>query len=131
MKSTPLTFAAFALVAASAATLSPRSYADAQPGRYVFKSGTVFDTKTKLTWQQESSTTPFTWDDANKYCGGLKIGGMDWRLPSLKELATIIDETRVTPCIDRVTFPNPPAKFFWTASKVSSFPENIWAVDFY
>jgi hypothetical protein len=114
----------------SIALLASRGFADAKPGRYVIKTETVYDTKTKLTWQQSPATSPFSHSDAGAYCAGLTVGGLDWRLPSVKELETLVDESRTNPAIDKTAFPDTPGKFFWTSSSVASFPDQAWTVDF-
>jgi hypothetical protein len=107
-----------------------RSHADAYPGRYVIKPGVVTDTKTKLIWQQEAAPSPYTWNEAKTYCSTLTLNGLEWRLPGVKELETLVDESRVNPAIDRTAFPNTTAQFYWTASLVTSFEGNGWTVDF-
>jgi hypothetical protein len=48
----------------------------------------------------------------------------------VKELETLIDESRSNPAIDVTSFPNTPAKYFWTSSRVPSFSNFAWTVDF-
>lgn len=131
IRSSRVTAAWLALVCLGSTLLSARSDADARPGRYVVKPGTVFDTKTKLTWEQDVAPSPYTWTDAGAYCKSLTLRNLDWRLPSLKELATLVDDSRVNPAIDQTAFPDTPARPFWTSSLVTSFPDSGWTVDFY
>jgi hypothetical protein len=121
---------ASALTCAGASSWVTQSAADAHPGRYVVRPGTVYDTKTKLTWQKVPGPTSYTWADANTYCGQLDLDAMKWRLPSVKELETLVDSSRTSPAIDLAAFPNTPSQFFWTASLVTHFPSNGWTVDF-
>ncbi len=53
----------------------------------------VYDTITTLSWSDKSYTkSSFTFYEANEYCENLVINEFnDWRLPSSKELATIIE----------------------------------------
>jgi hypothetical protein len=90
-----------------AVALPTSADASAPAGRYVVTNGgtgngTVYDTKTKLTWQQTVSSTTYTWADAKTYCAGVgtSLGGTGWRLPTLKELQTIVDYSQSNP-IDR------------------------------
>jgi hypothetical protein len=83
-----------------------------------------------LTWQRSPGPSGYTHGDAIGYCGQLDLDAMKWRLPSVKELETLVDESRMNPAIDPVAFPNTPAKFFWSASLVTHFPSNGWTVDF-
>jgi hypothetical protein len=48
---------------------------------------------TGLTWQQDSvSAGKLGWEDAQRYAAGLNLGGHDdWRVPSIKELYSLID----------------------------------------
>jgi hypothetical protein len=119
-----------ALTCAGASSFVTRSHADARPGRYVVRPETVYDTKTKLTWQRQPGPTSYSFADATTYCGQLDLDAVKWRLPSVKELETLIDESRTNPSIDLVAFPNTPGRFFWTASLVTHFPSNAWTVDF-
>jgi hypothetical protein len=57
--------------------------------------GTVHDPKTGLTWQQMPPPDTYTQAGALQYCAGLSLDGGGWRLPTIKELATIADFTRV------------------------------------
>jgi hypothetical protein len=111
--------------------------ADAPVGRFTITNGglptgTVYDTKTMLTWQQAVPTSTYTWPNAGTYCtmnsGGLP--GTGWRLPSLTELQTIVDDSRVNPAIDPAAFPGTPVDKFWTSSAYEPNAANAWFVDF-
>lgn len=66
--------------------------ADAPVGRYMVTTETVRDTQTNLTWQRASPASQFTFATAQLYCGPLNLGGsLGWRLPTVKELQTLID----------------------------------------
>jgi hypothetical protein len=93
--------------------------ADAPSDRYMINSsqGLVTDLRTGLIWQHPANTSQYTSDQANTYCKGLTVGGMTgFRVPTLKELMTLVDPTRVSPAIDAKAFPNTPSEWFWTAS---------------
>jgi hypothetical protein len=72
--------------------------ADAPAGRYVINAGTIFDVKTGLTWQQSTvdypNDTNFAWDNAKAACTGA------WRLPTIRELQSIVDYSRSNPAVD-------------------------------
>jgi hypothetical protein len=104
--------------------------ADAPAGRYTIANGTVYDTKTKLTWQQAVPSSAYTWADARAYCSGLSLVGTGWRLPTAKELQTIVDESRTNPSIDPNAFPSTPSSFFWSSSPVAGSSSSAWDVDF-
>lgn len=92
--------------------------------------GTVHDPSTKLTWQQAESTKRRIWSDAGAYCAALDVDGRGWRLPTVKELQTLVDETRQQPAIDAAAFPNTSADEYWTSSPVPGFPDMAWTVSF-
>jgi hypothetical protein len=98
-----------------------RGFAKAPPGHYVIGSadqtGTVLDTKTGLTWMRAPIDNPLDWVSANTYCTDLTFGGSsDWRLPTIKELATLIDDSRMGPAVDPDAFPAMPSASFWSAT---------------
>jgi hypothetical protein len=87
----------------------------------------VTDTRTSLIWQRTVPADTYTWEGAKAYCSGRGAG---WRLPGLKELLTLVDVTRVNPCIDP-TFRSTPSENFWTASPYVGESGNALYVDFY
>jgi hypothetical protein len=95
-------------------------------------SGLVTDTLTKLVWQQQASTQPMIWHDASTYCAA---SGTGFRLPTLKELESIVDLTVISePTINQASFPNTPGQGFWTSSPyvppVSPPDAEAWSVLF-
>lgn len=106
----------------------------APSGRYQVDTarGTVTDTKTKLTWQRVPAQS-LTWMESKNYCEGLStsIGGVGWRLPSVKELATLIDPVQQTPpFVDVVAFPQTLPDYFWTSTIFVVNPKQVWVVGF-
>jgi hypothetical protein len=97
--------------------------------------GTVQDTATGLTWYQGFSPTTYSWSDAPGYCTSLPNG--KWRLPSLRELQTIYDDSRWNDqdagpgSVDPIAFPGlpTPPECFWTSSKVGA-ADQAWCVHF-
>jgi len=59
--------------------------------------GTVTDRRTRLMWQQEGSPQPLTWTEAAEYVRKLNeegfAGHADWRLPTVEELASIMERS--------------------------------------
>ena len=118
--------------------LTTSADASAPTGRYQVRpadpsGGTVYDTKTKLTWQRLVESTTHTWADAKTYCAGVdaNLGGTGWRLPTLKELQTIVDYSQSNPSIDSTAFPSTPASYFWSSSPVAGSPSLAWSVYFF
>jgi hypothetical protein len=101
---------------------------EAPAGRYMIPGdGTVHDTATTLTWQRAANMKGVTWANAGPYCAGLTDpAGGGWRLPTVKELATLLDYSRPgSPFIDPVAFPGVPAQSsssatngFWSATSL-------------
>jgi hypothetical protein len=69
--------------------------------------GEVLDNCTGLTWQASGNASGLlAWADAVTYCQNLGLNGHTWRLPTVRELATLVDENQVAPAINRTYFPN-------------------------
>lgn len=128
-------------VAIISASLPTSAGANAPAGHYVVTAGngtgngTVYDTKTKLTWQQTVPSTTYSWADAKTYCGSAAVsaslGGTGWRLPTYKELVTIVGYLQTTaPLIDPNAFPGTPATLFWSASPLPGSPPSAWLLSF-
>jgi len=75
--------------------------------------GTVSDRATGLTWSKTDSGRGLNWQDAlawvQKKSGEKFLGHDDWRLPSVKELQSIVDYTRSpdtsqSPAIDPIFY---------------------------
>ncbi len=100
------------------------------PGCYTVANGTVQDSATGLTWQRDVDTTMRTWSDAQAYCAALTLDGGGFRLPRLKELLTVVDETRANPAIDPTAFPGAASASFWTDSAVAGDAGYAWYLFF-
>ena len=104
----------------------------APAGRYTASGGTVYDTKTRLTWQQTVVPTSYVFTDATNYCAslGASLGGAGWRVPTIKELQTIVDYAQTSgPWIDRTAFPSTPIHYFWSSTAQVSTTAH-WVLDF-
>ena len=83
-------------------------------------------------WQKESGDAQ-TWADAGIYCSNLVFANQnDWRLPSISELSSIIDYTKV-PALDpafvyKVHETIPDRSFNWSSTTNDS---RAWVVEFY
>ncbi len=93
--------------------------------------GTVTDIFTGLMWQQTFSSTTVTWDQALAYCVGLNLGGhTDWRLPTIKELRSLVDFSLYEPSINTTYFPNTVESSFWSSTTNASDTLKAWGVGF-
>ena len=48
----------------------------------------------------------------------------------MKELQTIVDDTRTYPAIDPTAFPNTPSEGFWSASPYAGATSYAWLIAF-
>lgn len=105
-------------------TINPPSYTDNGDG-------TISDDVTGLMWQQEDDDTTRTWYDAMSYCNDLTLGGYsDWRLPSKKELISIVDYGTYNPSIDTTYFSGTNASDCWSSTPSASNFSHAWSVYF-
>ncbi|MEN9373358.1 MAG: hypothetical protein RIR79_910 [Pseudomonadota bacterium] len=73
--------------------------------------------------------------DTEKYTRDVNTEGLcnnyDWRMPTRKELVSIVDFGRVNPSIDPTYFPNTPASHVWSGSPYAYDASYAWFVGFY
>jgi hypothetical protein len=129
------------LVAVAGLFASTASHANAPPGRYTIPTtGVVYDTKTKLKWQAGFATN-VPWGTAagqtEAICKALTLDGGGWRLPTLKELQSLVDYTVPQSAgssspgmIDSKFFPGTPGFEFWSSTLVAGNSANGWYVEF-
>jgi len=107
-------------------TCNPHSYT-------VISNGVVKDNVTGLEWQQATAPGTYTWQQAIDYCNNLSLGGKDdWRLPTMKELSTLVDSSipYPGPTINTNYFPNTVASYYWSSTTVAYSTFYAWGVDF-
>lgn len=69
-------------------------------------------------------------DDADNDGAPGFAGELDWRLPSIRELASIHEACRTFPAHNTVVFPNAPgASNHWTSTTVDGNPSTAWYHD--
>lgn len=92
---------------------------------------TVIDLITDLVWQKSDDGVKRTWQNALEYCRDLSLAGFsDWRVPEVKELATLVSFDVYDPAIDPV-FLNTSSADYWTSTTAAGDPEQAWRVNFY
>jgi len=87
---------------------------------------TKLDSATGLVWQQGVGPQLMVWSDAVNYCKGL---AGNFRLPSIKEMQTIVDYAVASPgpTLDGAfPAPNPASYYYWTSSPLSGVPTGAW-----
>jgi hypothetical protein len=98
--------------------------------RFTYDASTVTDLGTGLIWQR-GHLVAMTWLDALDACESLDLAGQtDWRLPTLKELQTLVDDRRLQPSIDVVAFPDTPSEWFWSSTPIQFPPNEAWATSY-
>lgn len=93
----------------------------------------VLDRETGLVWEQSPSASGFNWVIAQFHCNSLRIGGrLGWRLPTVQELASLMDPNASTaPTLPGGhPFSNVLSDFYWTASTWANDPTAAWDVPF-
>ncbi|CAK0761691.1 DUF1566 domain-containing protein [Gammaproteobacteria bacterium] len=72
--------------------------------------------------------------DTEKYTADVNAAGLcgyhDWRMPTKKELVSIVNYGNSNPSISIGYFPNTPASYFWSASASAYDSGNAWFVSF-
>ena len=94
------------------------------------KSGNIVtDTTTGLQWQ-DNETISKIWTEAINYCEALSLDGQsDWRLPNLKELISLVDDSKVSPVISAV-FEHTASDGYWSSTAYAGSSDLAWFVDF-
>ncbi|MCC5814833.1 MAG: DUF1566 domain-containing protein [Leptospira sp.] len=104
--------------------------------------GTVTDTSTGLIWQKCSkgqntndcsgSASTDNWENAKFYCENLNLDGRSWKLPSRKELETLLNKSNSTgnPSIDLGIFPNTVITGYWSSTDFYRDTAYTWRIGF-
>ena len=89
------------------------------------------------TWDSANTTctgtaSQITWQDALQASVNASDGGYtDWRVPNVKEIATIVEKSCVEPSLNEAVFPASSSENFWTATTVMGTDTAAWGVAFY
>jgi hypothetical protein len=82
------------------------------------------DATTGLTWSPTSKQC-MDWTAAQEWAATL---GKGWRLPTIKELLTLVEYERFSPATD---CPDTVSSLYWSASTYQDGPSNAWYVNFF
>jgi hypothetical protein len=92
----------------------------------------VRDNVNGLIWQKETAPGTYTFEQALSYCDSLTLGGYaDWRLPTVKELSSIVNSDTYNPSINTFYFPNTVSANYWSSTTYADYPNYAWYVNFY
>jgi hypothetical protein len=143
---TPHRLRSIAAGAIVALVIASQAHATAPGDQYgIFDMNDLYitDTKTGLVWQRHASTTAVSFADAALVCSSLSLqpGELSgWRVPSYKELLTIVDEEPqseydsgqlVPKAIDTNAFPRTQVDAsYWTSSVYPVGSGRAYAVNF-
>jgi len=98
-------------------------------GRFGLTSDVVTDSLTGLSWRRAAAPQTMAFTPAGSYCSGL---GPGYRLPSIKELFTILDFSRsssVGDVLDRSIWQGPQASYWSSSINVQEYM-SVWTLNF-
>jgi hypothetical protein len=99
-----------------------------------FGDAAVRDNETGLVWEKSPQTPVATWNVARSTCINTNVGGRKgWRLPSIPELANLIDPSVAAPgptLPPGHPFLNVQSALYWSATTVAGSPPDAWGVVF-
>jgi Protein of unknown function (DUF1566) len=83
-----------------------------------FNGAAVRDNNTGLVWEQ-MPTTAMDWNSARYQCLNKPVGGTrGWRLPSVAELASLVDPSLVSPYVPPTVFTGVVVGSYWSATSI-------------
>jgi hypothetical protein len=99
------------------------------------------DADNRYTWYDGDTGTPgdgiSTYDTQQHFIDVLNTAGFgghsDWRMPTVKELSTIVDSSipNTSPTINTDYFPNTGSSIYWSSTSSVTDPSYAWYVFFY
>ena len=93
----------------------------------------VLDKESQVVWEWTPDNTSTTWFGARNICVRKEVGGKaGWRLPTIQELASLIDSTQNEPTIKSGhPFLNVNSDPYWSGTKgvaISGGSDNAWSM---
>jgi hypothetical protein len=91
--------------------------------------GTITDNLTDLVWQQSAYFDSLSWEQALNYADTNQLGSFnDWRLPNIKELQSINDESKSNPSLSSLF--NIGGSFkAWSSTTLPNQTTKAWYID--
>ncbi len=93
----------------------------------------VLDKETCLVWEQSPVTATGAWAGALSHCFNKKVGERKgWRLPTIEELATLVDDTQGPPTLpsghpfDTTAVQS---SYYWSSTTDPTDATDAWVVD--
>ena len=95
----------------------------------------LVDKETGLVWDKLPDIVAINWNDACVHCYQREVGGVGgrkgWRLPTVEELASLIDTNQSNPALPSGhPFDNVLSAYYWSSSTNTSLTSNAWIVHF-
>ena len=122
------------------------NFSNSLSSSFIDKGNYVIDLSNKIEWLK--CTVGQSWNEEKKKCSGIpqklnreeikeanrqinnQLEG-EWRLPTRKELESLICMECTGVKIDSVLFPNTPPEPFWTSQRNWWSPKFFWSVNFF
>ena len=99
-----------------------------------FTNDAVLDKTTSLVWEKSPQTTSARWSVARRTCVEKRVGGqIGWRLPSLEELASLVDYSVAPPSLALPPghpFLSVQSAVYWSSTRPGEDPKGSWGVHF-
>jgi hypothetical protein len=112
--------------------------------------GTITDPETGFIWKKcdegqswssagnncTGTVDTYTWQGALQRAQDINAGAgqnfsqSDWRLPNIKELASIAELRCSNPAINKTVFPSTPSASFWSSSAYAPISNSAWVINF-
>jgi hypothetical protein len=87
------------------------------------------------TWTDETCTgdaSKLTWQKALQAAHGYRYAEKSgWRVPNMKELASLTERSCVRPAINELFFPNTYSDTYWTSTPSVVDPQRAWVIAFF
>ncbi|RME24782.1 MAG: DUF1566 domain-containing protein, partial [Candidatus Zixiibacteriota bacterium] len=103
---------------------------DHRPISYTVDARIVIDNNTGLVWQRADDGVQRDWAAAKNYCADLELAGLrGWRLPTVKELETLVNLDTFYPAADTAIFDLELSPYH-TSTTAAFSPDSVWTVHF-
>lgn len=87
------------------------------------------------TWQNDTCTgnaSELNWQQALQAAHGYQYANqLGWRVPNIKELASLTERSCVRPAINSLFFPNTLSDDYWTSTPSVIDPQRAWVIAFF